>query len=78
MRRRRRISCFKGSNRRDTAEIRPRYGRDAAEDLLRSAYAPQAVEMRRVGIIELLMGASSFTCDGLNMCRLYLQVTVSS
>ena len=45
---------------------------------MRSAYAPQAVEMRRVGIIELLMGASSFTCDGLNMCRLYLQVTVSS
>ena len=34
--------------------------------------------MRRVGIIELLMGASTFTCDGLNMCRLYLQVMLSS
>ena len=34
--------------------------------------------MRRFGIIELLMGASTFTCDGLNMCRLYLQVMVSS
>ena len=34
--------------------------------------------MRRVGIIELLMGTSTFTCDGLNMCRLYLQVMVSS